>query len=255
MYLAFIIGTAGSGKSLLTASFSTWLSEQGVDVVKVNLDPGALYLPYTPDVDIRERIVVEEIMEEYGLGPNGSLILAADMMVNEIEELEEEIMSFHPDLVLVDTPGQMELFAFRASGPFIVKSLTKEPKAIVYLFDAVFSLNPLNYVSNLFLSAAVHIRFGIPQIHVLTKSDLLPKERLDEVLSWSEDVEALEEAIDSRLKGMSHALSRDLSMAIHSLELGFTLMAVSAKTFDGFLNLNAALERALSQGDKYVEAP
>ena len=70
----------------------------------------------------------------------------------------------------------MELFAFRASGPYIATELTKEPKAIVYLFDTAFSLNPLNYVSNLFLSAAVYNRFLVPQVYLLSKSDLLSKD-------------------------------------------------------------------------------
>jgi len=255
MYIAFIIGTAGSGKSLLTATFSRWLNEQGQEVARINLDPGAFNLPYAPDIDIRDRIQVEELMEEYGLGPNGALVMAADLIANEIEDIEEEIRDLNPDLVLVDTPGQMELFAFRASGPFIVKSLTREPKAILYLFDAVFSLNPLNYVSNLFLSAAVHIRFGIPQIHVLSKCDLLPRERVDEILDWAEDFNTLDAAIGKSLDGMSQALSRDLLAAIHGLGLELPLTPVSSKTYDGFLNLAASLERTLSEGEKFSERP
>ena len=75
----------------------------------------------------------------------------------------------------------MELFAFRASGPYIVDELTKQPKALVYLFDAVFSINPFNYVSNMFLSAAVYNRFFQPQMHVLPKCDLLPKKNVEKI--------------------------------------------------------------------------
>jgi ABC-type ATPase involved in cell division len=53
MPLAFIIGTAGSGKSFFTAAFSEWLKMSKQDVAVVNLDPGALKLPYSPDVDVR----------------------------------------------------------------------------------------------------------------------------------------------------------------------------------------------------------
>ena len=151
MPLAFIIGTAGSGKSLFTAAFAEWLKMSKQDVAVVNLDPGALKLPYQPDVDVRNYVDVGDIMEKYGLGPNGALIMAADLIADEIENLTRDIEEAHADIVLVDTPGQMELFAFRASGPYIVNELTKEPKALIYLFDAVFSINPLNYVSNMFL--------------------------------------------------------------------------------------------------------
>ncbi|MBS7660158.1 ATP/GTP-binding protein, partial [Candidatus Bathyarchaeota archaeon] len=143
MLTVFFIGTAGSGKSLLTAAFSDWLRLSKQDVSTVNLDPGVLSLPYSPDVDVRDYIDVGSIMEEYGLGPNGAMIAAADMMAEEIENIAKEVEDLRSDIVLVDTPGQMELFAFRASGPFIVNEITKGPKVIVYLFDAVFSANPL----------------------------------------------------------------------------------------------------------------
>ncbi|RJS78636.1 GTPase, partial [Candidatus Bathyarchaeota archaeon] len=77
MFTVFFIGTAGSGKSLLTAAFSKWLKMTKQDVAVVNLDPGALTLPYSPDVDVREYIDVTNLMEEYNLGPNGALIMAA----------------------------------------------------------------------------------------------------------------------------------------------------------------------------------
>jgi GTPase SAR1 family protein len=156
MPVVFIIGTAGSGKSMFTAAFSDWLKMSKQDVATVNLDPGVLKLPYSPDVDVRNYVDATDIMEKYGLGPNGAY-MAADLIADEIENLTRDIEEAHADIVLVDTPGQMELFAFRASGPYIVNELTKEPKALMYLFDAVFSANPFNYVSNMFLAAAVTI--------------------------------------------------------------------------------------------------
>jgi GTPase SAR1 family protein len=131
MFIVFIIGTAGSGKSLLTASFSEWLKMSKQNVTVVNLDPGALKLPYSPDVDVRNYVNVGDLMEKYGLGPNGALIMAADLITDEIDEISKEIEDLTSDIVLVDTSGQMELFAFRASGPYIATELTKEPKAII----------------------------------------------------------------------------------------------------------------------------
>lgn len=250
VFITFIIGTAGSGKSLLTASFSEWLKISEQDVATLNLDPGAVKLPYTPDIDVRDYVTIDEIMEEYDLGPNGALIMAADLIAGEIENISREIEGFNPNILLVDTPGQMELFAFRASGPYIAKEISKDPKAIVYLFDAVFSLNPLNYVSNMFLSAAVYMRFLLPQLHVLSKCDLLSQGDVDTIVEWSEDRATLEAAIDKRLEGEGRLLSYRLSRAIYQLGLNFPLISVSAKTNEGFVELNAALERIFAGGEK-----
>jgi GTPase SAR1 family protein len=253
MFIVFIIGTAGSGKSLLTASFSEWLKMSKQNVTVVNLDPGALKLPYSPDVDVRNYVNVGDLMEKYGLGPNGALIMAADLIADEIDEISKEIEELTSDIVLVDTSGQMELFAFRASGPYIASELTKEPKTIVYLFDTAFSVNPLNYVSNLFLSAAVYNRFLVPQVHLLSKSDLLSKEDVNKVVDWSASPQALENAIEQKLEGMRRLLSRNMMKAIYQLGLRFLLIPVSAKTNEGMINFNTALERVLAGGEKYTD--
>jgi len=251
MPIVFIIGTAGSGKSLFTAAFSEWLKMAKQDVAVVNLDPGVIKLPYSPDVDIRNYVDVGNLMEKYELGPNGALILAADLIADEIENVTRDVESANADLVLVDTPGQMELFAFRASGPYIVNELTKEPKALVYLFDSVFSVNPLNYVSNMFLSAAVYNRFFQPQVHLLSKVDLLPKKEVDKITDWSANPHVLESAINE-LEGAKRLFSRNMIRAITSLGLKFMLMPVSAKTNEGLNNVNTILERILTGGEKYT---
>jgi GTPase SAR1 family protein len=252
MFIVFILGTAGSGKSLLTAAFSEWLRISKQDISIVNLDPGALTLPYSPDVDVRDYVDVESLMEKYSLGPNGALVMAADLIADDIEQISKEIEELKSDIVLVDTSGQMELFAFRASGPYIANELTKEPKAIVYLFDAVFSLDPLNYVSNLFLSAAIYNRFLQPQVHLLSKCDLLPKTEVDRIVDWSASPEALESSIEQKLEGTKRLLSRNMMSAIYRLGLKFLLIPVSAKTNDGMINFNTSIERILGGGEKYT---
>lgn len=252
MVVIFIIGTAGSGKSLLTASLNEWLKVGKQKSVTVNLDPGVLNLPYAPDIDIRNDIQIDQIMDEYGLGPNGALVLASDLIAEEAERIGGEIEDLQSDVVLVDTPGQMELFAFRASGPYIANELTKEQKAIVYLFDAVFSFNPLNYVSNMFLSAAVYNRFFFPQLHVLSKYDLLPPQEANRIVEWSTNPDALESVIEEKLSGTRMLLSRDMVHTLHRLGLDFQLIPVSGKTNDGIINLSSALERILVGGEKFT---
>ncbi len=252
MFIIFIVGTAGSGKSLLTSAFSEWLEIAKQHVAIINLDPGVVTLPYTPDLDVRDYVNIANLMEEYQLGPNGALIMAADLIAEQVETLGKEVEEIDADLVLVDTPGQMELFAFRASGPYITAELTKVQKALVYLFDSVFSLNPLNYVSNLFLSAAVYNRFLIPQIHVLSKCDLLPQEETDNIVDWSTNPKKLELVIEEKLVGTKRLLSRDMVHAIYRLGLRFNLIPISSKTNDGMTNLNTVLERVFAGGDKFT---
>jgi GTPase SAR1 family protein len=131
----FIVGMAGSGKSTLTASYLEWLRDADQDVIAANLDPGATALPYNPDIDARNYVDIQKLMLDYKLGPNGALIMASDLLADHLEEIRKEIEDANPDLVLIDTPGQIELFAFREGGRFIARELTQENRAVIYLMD------------------------------------------------------------------------------------------------------------------------
>ena len=76
----YFLGTAGSGKTTMVYAFQMWMNSQGLDCVTVNLDPGAEALQYSPDLDVRDYVNMEEIMAEQGLGPNGAQVAAADMV-------------------------------------------------------------------------------------------------------------------------------------------------------------------------------
>ena len=112
----YFVGTAGAGKSTLVAAYDRWCKQHGISTLLVNLDPGAEALPYEPEVDIREKLNLQDIMEEHGLGPNGAQVAAADLIALDLTDLQEEINSYRADQVLIDTPGQVELFVFRQAG-------------------------------------------------------------------------------------------------------------------------------------------
>ena len=249
MNIIFIIGTAGSGKSELTGAFTNWLQLQGENVIAVNLDPGATIVPYPASVDARDYIQVNTIMENYSLGPNGGLVLACDMLIDIIDKLAFEVDSFGADLVIVDTPGQMELFAFRNTGAKIAEGMVGDSKAIIYLFDSVYCRDPLNYVMNMFIASAINTRFLLPQVSVLSRSDLLKDEELEEILGWSEDAELLEKAIDERLTGTNRMISRDMLDIIYRLGLDFSPGPVSSKSNEGFSWLYSELLRVLTGGE------
>jgi len=102
----------------------------------------------------------------------------------------------------------------------------------------------------MFLSAAVYTRFLLPQTHVLSKCDLLPETELESVLEWSEDSESLETAIDEKLEGTRRLLSQRMTEVIQQLDRSFPLIPVSAKTYEGLIDLNAMMERVFTGGER-----
>ncbi len=203
-------------------------------------------MPYAPDIDIKEYIVLEDVMEEYGLGPNGAMILASDLMVNYLDDIKDEIDEFNPDWIMVDTAGQLELFAFRETGPLIASALGfgDIQRSVSFLFDANFVMRPNGFISTLLLAASVQFRFQkIPQINILSKADLLDEDQIDMIVNWSQDFQALEDSTDQREKG----LIRDLSMLLSEvfIQLGSTaeLVPCSTKEKDGLDLLFGYLQR------------
>ena len=175
-------------------------------------------------------------MERYGLGPNGAMILASDLMVNHLDELKDEIDEYNPDWILVDTAGQLELFAFRETGPLIASALGfgSIQRAVSFLFDSNFVLRPNGFISTLLLAASVQFRFReIPQINILSKSDLLDDDQIDMIVDWSQDFQALEESTSERESGLIRELSINLSEVFIQMGSTAELIPCSANEENG----------------------
>ena len=69
----------------------------------VNLDPAAEYFAYNPDVDIRELISIEDVMEDEDLrlGPNGGLVFCMEHLVENFDWLEEAMDPHDDDYFLI----------------------------------------------------------------------------------------------------------------------------------------------------------
>jgi GPN-loop GTPase len=249
MNTIFITGTAGSGKSLLTSKLLQWYNDRNSFSISLNLDPGTLDLPYEPDVDVRNYIDINTLMSSYQLGLNGALIMASDMIATRIEEIQDEINSLNAEYVLVDTPGQIELFAFRESGPYFVSHFQSDNKATLFIFDGMLVSSPINYVSISLLAASIKLRLKTPQIGVLTKRDLII-DKLPEVLGWSSSRELLESALNSEKDSEYSLLCKDLMRSLSRSEFMEGILAVSSLTLNGIITLSAALSRILNQGEE-----
>ncbi|AET32713.1 ATP/GTP-binding protein [Pyrobaculum ferrireducens] len=243
MYTVFFIGTAGSGKSTLVAALSTWMEEQGFDVGVVNLDPAAEYLPYVPDIDIRDRVSARKVMKQYKLGPNASIIAAVDMVVTEAERIKEEMEVVGAPIYLIDTPGQMELFAFRQSGAYLVQKLSDTHSLVVYVADAVYIQTIDGFATTMLLALSSRIRFKKPQILAVNKADLLTEEAIVNITNWSEDPETLLESID--LPSYEKEILRSVANMGGFVEPIF----VSAKTGDGLDKLYYQLQIHYTGGE------
>ena len=250
MYTIFIVGTAGSGKSTLTSSFSDWLRDQEQSTLLVNLDPAASSLPYEPDVDIRDYVDYERIMVTRRLGPNAALIASVREAARYVEEVAEDVDSFNADFVIVDTPGQLELFAFREEGKILSENIGGgRRKVMFFILDPMFCATTKNFVASMFLAASIYLSFGLPMIQVLNKIDAVPRDYVDRIERWSESIDALIVDAENKLKGGLIILSREVAQAIHDIVSSLPIIPVSSVTMEGFPELHATLTRVIGEGE------
>jgi len=245
----FLTGTAGSGKSLLTSRIYEYYTRNGAFAAILNLDPGVETLPYTCDIDVRDHVDIVSIMKQYDLGPNGAMIMANDLIASKIDEIQNQINNVNPDYLLIDTPGQIELFAYRISGPFLVQNLNLEEKMSIFLFDGALITTPVNFVSIALLATSIKLRFKLPTINVLTKIDLIGG-KLKEILNWSTNLSALESAISKEVDGEAYTLTTTILRSLNLGGFAQGLIPISNVTDEGMVNLQSALSRTINLGEE-----
>lgn len=245
----YFVGTAGCGKSTLTNAVLLWLQNQGYDAITVNLDPGADSLLYAPDVDVRDWVKLSEVMEQYGLGPNGAQIAAADMLALNIKEIADVVNGFDTDYVLIDTPGQVELFAFRQSSRVVMDELSGEDAVIGYLFDPAMAKTANGFVSSLMLSATVHFRLPYPMITVMSKSDTVSDADWKKLESWSMDYYSLFNALLDESVDAQTQVNAEFLQALESVGAGRGLIPVSADTGEGLEDIYSTVQQILEGGE------
>jgi GTPase SAR1 family protein len=188
-------------------------------------------------------------MKQYDLGPNGSMIMASDLIASKIDQIENQVSKVNPDYLIVDTPGQMELFAYRTSGPFFIQNINAEDKVNVFLYDATMITSPSNFISISLLAASVKLRLGLPTINVMTKTDLIP-DKIDQILKWSSDPISLEESVGKDSDGETYSLTTDILRSLNLGELTENLLPISNATEEGMVNFESALSRVINLGEE-----
>jgi len=245
----FISGTAGSGKSLLTSKLYDYYTKNRAFAAILNLDPGVENMPYTCDVDVRDYVDYVSIMQKYDLGPNGALIMANDLIASKIDEIQNEVNRVNPDYLIVDTPGQIELFAYRSSGPFLVENISSEEKTSIFLFDGALITTPVNFVSIALLATSIKLRLKIAAVNVLTKTDLIGA-KLKDILQWTTSLSKLEDAIGKEADGETYTLTTNILRGLNLGGFAQGLIPISNVTGEGFVNLEGALSRILNLGEE-----
>jgi GTPase SAR1 family protein len=235
--MIYFIGTAGSGKSTLTYSFQQWLTRQGFNSIIINLDPGAENLHYVPDIDIREWLRLSDIMEEYDLGPNGAQIVCADMLAFRIQEVKDILDTFKTNYVLVDTPGQIELFSFRKASNIVVDTLGRDRSILAFLFDPFIGSVPNGFISLIMLAATIQFRFNLPEITLLSKADLIDPGDLEKMVEWSKDVDKLSSDSMAESKQVDDHISYELLKVLESMDVVKELIPSSSETGEGLVEI------------------
>jgi len=249
MKAIYITGTAGSGKSLLTSNLLQWYIDHDNFPITLNLDPAVSELPYLPDVDIRDHIDINNIIETYGLGPNGAIIMAHDLISTKIQDIQLEVDELNPDYILIDTPGQIELFAYRSSGNYFISNFQADSKVTIFIMDGVLVSSPINFVSLSLLSTSINLRLKTSQINLLSTRDLII-DNLENILDWSHSDTTLLEALDKENNQEFSLLSKDVVKIISQNGLNQDLVAVSNLTMNGLIELYSVLSRILNQGEE-----
>ncbi|KAL8985846.1 MAG: hypothetical protein Q9205_000564 [Flavoplaca limonia] len=187
-----VMGPAGAGKTTFCNALIQHLRLNKRSCFYVNLDPAAEDFSYEPDLDIKDLISLEDVMEEMGLGPNGGLIFCfehllqnLDFLTNALEPLSEEY------LIVLDLPGQIELYTHIPVVPTLVKHLTRFGSLNVslcaaYLLESTFVIDRAKFFAGTLSAMSAMIMLEIPHVNILSKMDLVkgsvPKRQLKRFL-------------------------------------------------------------------------
>ncbi|GAW80241.1 XPA binding protein 1 [Plasmodium gonderi] len=170
-----VIGPPGSGKSTYVAGVEHILKQINRRIALINLDPFVENDVYKADVNISELVDINKVFSDLRLGPNGTLIYCMEYLLSNFDWLEEKLNEHKDHYLLIDTPGQVELYTHNDALKCIVEKLTKLNCRLtsVHIVDGTLCSDNYKYISALLLSLCSQIHLELPHVNVFSKTDLL----------------------------------------------------------------------------------
>ena len=189
-YAVFVTGPAGAGKSTFCASLITHAQTTGRSVHLFNLDPAADRFEYEPTIDIRDLINLEDVMEELEFGPNGGLIYCFELsptvdalklterryLLNNLDWLDDELGPYEDDYLIIDCPGQIELYSHVPLLPRLASYLSVHLNfrtSAVYLIDSQFMQDKSKFLAGVMSAMSCMLSLGLSMVCLMSKMDLV----------------------------------------------------------------------------------
>ena len=170
----------------------------------INLDPAVRNVPFDSNIDIRDSLNYKEVMREYNLGPNGGILTSLNIFATKVDQIMnilEKRTTPNPETpnakpiknIIVDTPGQIEVFVWSASGSILLDSLASTfPTVIAYIIDTPRTSSTSTFMSNMLYACSILYKTKLPMILVFNKTDV---QDADFAKEWMTDFEAFQAAL------------------------------------------------------------
>ncbi|KAJ3417612.1 hypothetical protein HDV05_000069 [Chytridiales sp. JEL 0842] len=240
------IGMAGSGKTTFMQRLAAQVHTEKRRGYVVNLDPAVGQLPFGANIDIRDTVNYKEVMKQYNLGPNGGIVTSLNLFTTKFDQVLDIIAKRAPslDYILFDTPGQIEIFTWSASGAIITDTLAATyPTVVAYIIDTPRSTSPVTFMSNMLYAVSILYKTRLPFVLVFNKTDVVSHEF---AIEWMTDFEAFQAAVREDTTYMG-TLVNSMCLVLEEFYNALKVVGVSAVTGAGMDDFFNAIDDAVDE--------